>query len=186
MLLGLIMFDKGSATCMCHDHIVLDLTDKTWGKQLQWTVLIERSRKPQAMRRISSTTFIEQVTSSISELVGEQMIKEAVYFTESPELCVKSVSIYGCLPQDMGLNANQVNLWEDIVVVHVSFQGKWHLLSTILNKKPLQVFHWGQMRRLKCIDIKKYAEEQNVWAETKWYTVDNFRQCKSVTIYLSV
>ena len=93
------------------------------------------------MRRISPTTFIKQVTSSILELVGEQIIKEAIYFTESPELCIKSVSIHGCLPQDTGLTANQVNLWEDIVVVHVSFQGKWHLLSTILNKKPLQIFH---------------------------------------------
>ena len=88
------------------------------------------------MRRISPTTFIKQVTSPILELVGEQIIKEAVYFTESPELCVKSVSIHGCLPQDMGLTTNQINLWEDIVVVHVSFQGKWHLLLTILNKKP--------------------------------------------------
>ena len=93
------------------------------------------------MRRISPTTFIEQVTSPISELVGEQMIKEAVYFTESPELCVKSVSIHGRLLQDMGLAANQVKLQEDIAVVHVSFQGKWHLLLTILNKKPPQVFH---------------------------------------------
>ena len=138
------------------------------------------------MRRISPTTFIEQVTSPISELVGEQMIKEAVYFTESPELCVKSVSIHGCLPQNTGLTADQVNLWEDMVVVHVSFQGKWHLLSTILNKKPPQIFHRGQMRRLKCIDVKQYAEKQNVRAENKRYTVDNFRQCKSITIYLSV
>ena len=138
------------------------------------------------MRRIPPTTFIEQVTSPISELVGEQMIKEAVYFTESPELCVKSVSIHGCLPQDMGLTADQVNLREDIVVFHVSFQGKWHLLSTILNKKPPQVFHRGQMRRLKCIDVKQYAEEQNVWAENKQYTVNNFRQCKSVTITVSL
>lgn len=114
------------------------------------------------------------------------MIKEAMYFTESSELCVKGVSIHECLPQDTGLTADQVNLWEDIVVVHVSFQEKWHLLSTILNKKPLQIFHQDQMRRLKCIDIKQYAEEQNVWAENKQYTVDNFRQHKSITIYLSV
>ena len=86
------------------------------------------------MRRISPTTFIKQVTSPISELVGEQMIKEAVYFTESPELCVKGVSIHGCLPQDTGLTADQVNLQEDIVVVHLSFQWKWHLLPPILNQ----------------------------------------------------
>ena len=70
---------------------------------------------------ISPTTFIKQVTSPILQLVGEQMIKEAVYFTESPELCIKSVSIYGCLPQDTGLTADQINLWEDIVIVHLSF-----------------------------------------------------------------
>ena len=86
------------------------------------------------MRRISPTTFIEQVTSPISELVGEQMIKEAVYFTESPELCVKCVSIHGCLPQNTGLTADQVDLREDIVVVHLSFQGEWHLLPAILNQ----------------------------------------------------
>ena len=97
-------------------------------------VLIERSRKPQAMRRISPTTFIKQVTSSILELVGEQMIKEAMYFTESPELCIKCVSIYGCFPQDTGLTADQVNLREDIVVVHLPFQRKWHLLPAILNQ----------------------------------------------------
>jgi hypothetical protein len=44
---------------MRHDHIALGLTDKT--------------------------AFIEQVISPISESVGEQMIKEAVYFTESPQ-----------------------------------------------------------------------------------------------------
>ena len=82
------------------------------------------------------------------------MIKEAVYFTETSELCVKGVSIHGCLPQNTGLTADQVNLWEDMVVVHVSFQGKWHLLSTILNKKPPEVFHRGQVRRLKCIGVK--------------------------------
>ena len=86
------------------------------------------------MRRISPTTFIKQVTSPISELVGEQMIKEAVYFTESPELCVKSVSVHGCLPQDTGLTADQINLREDIVVVHLPFQRKWHLLPAILNQ----------------------------------------------------
>ena len=110
------------------------------------------------------------------------MIKEAVYFTESLELCIKSVSIHGCLPQNTGLTADQVNLWEDMVVVHVSFQGKWHLLLTILNKKPPQVFHRGQIRRLKCIDVKKYAEEQNVRAENKRYAIDDFRQRESVTI----
>ena len=58
------------------------------------------------MRRISPTTFIKQVTSSILELVGEQIIKEAIYFTESPELCIKSVSIHGCLPRPTGYRAD--------------------------------------------------------------------------------
>lgn len=76
------------------------------------------------MRKTSPTTFIEQFTSSISELVGEQMIKEAVYLIESSELYIKSVSIHGCLPQNTGLTADQINLREYIVVVHLSFQGK--------------------------------------------------------------
>ena len=82
------------------------------------------------------------------------MIEEAMYLTECPELCVKCVSIHGCLPQNTGLTADQIDLRKDIVVVHLLFQGKLHLLSTILNKKPPEVFHRGQVRRLKCIGVK--------------------------------
>ena len=73
------------------------------------------------MRRISPTTFIEQVTSPISELVGEQMIEEAMYLTKCSELCVKCVPIHGYLPQDTQLTANQMNLWKDIIIVHHFF-----------------------------------------------------------------
>jgi hypothetical protein len=91
--------------------------------------------------------------------MGEAMVGEAMDFTECPELSVRSGAIHGRLSQDTGLTVNDKfsNLGENIVFIHLGFQGKRHLLPAIL---PPKLSHRVQMGRFKGIGVKQHDKKQ--------------------------
>jgi hypothetical protein len=90
-----------------------------------------------------------------------------MYLTEQPKLPIKCRAVYLYLPQNTGLAINNINFQKNMVVVYLTFQGEWHLLSAILNKQPPKILYRIHIGCCKCLGIKQYAEEQYMWAENQ-------------------
>lgn len=73
---------------------------------------------------------------------------------------------------------DQVNLWEDLVAVHLSFQGKWHLLPLILNQSDPT--HKLKCLRVRAQDLDSYSTRVKAQSRKQLSGIDSYRVSEGI------